>query len=141
MPYNCRISSLPTAKCARLLRQYHEPLFRWLAVRYKGIAILHLKCHCCSGAPDECRGLRGFLPALLGCLRSVPVDLSVYLTCWKDEQLFLTDGDGPMSELFINRPELSQDLMDALGTLPDLHTLDLRFKMEVFEDMLQRTRV
>ncbi|KAK9807125.1 hypothetical protein WJX73_008134 [Symbiochloris irregularis] len=70
------------------LIQLYAPATRWISLRHRGITTIKLQCLCCTTAA-ECRGLRPYLTALLGCLRHLSVDLALFMQCHNKHQLTL----------------------------------------------------
>ncbi|KAK9790146.1 hypothetical protein WJX73_008899 [Symbiochloris irregularis] len=79
--------------------QKFEPISRWLQIRSSGITAVQVFRFDCA-KPDETQGRNRQLTALLACMSSVPVDMSLKVFSKGDRHLFLENfSGGPLNHL------------------------------------------
>ncbi|KAK9812324.1 hypothetical protein WJX73_002365 [Symbiochloris irregularis] len=83
----------PSVSTASNCASLWAPLCRWLAVRASrsGIKAISFDCYCCCSHDETCAEVSASLMAFLGCMKSVPVDVHLKITCCSKELIFMTN--------------------------------------------------
>ncbi|KAK9812058.1 hypothetical protein WJX73_001916 [Symbiochloris irregularis] len=112
----------------------YEPVARWLKAHR--VAQLNITCDCCENS-NWCKGLHNNLAALLGSLKSAPVDLRVALKCDGRTHLFMVDLSRVLTLDLASRivslslaGSASSSSMIALSHLKRLQDLSIELSVE-----------